>query len=188
MSEITKKALAESLKRLLSKKELSKITIKNVADECGVNRQTFYYHFKDIYDLIEWIYTNEVIDEIKDRDTYESWKEGFLFIFNYVLANKNFVINTYHSTGKEYLMRFLYEQTRKMIINVIEEKSKDITLNNEDKQFIADFYKYGLVGVMQDWIANGMKEKPEEIIKKLNVILEGNFENAVENLNKNRQM
>ncbi len=85
-------------------------------------------------------------------------------------------------------MRFLYEQTRKMIINVIEEKSKDINLNNEDKQFIADFYKYGLVGVMQDWIANGMKEKPEEVIKKLNVILEGNFENAVENLNKNRQM
>ncbi len=60
-------------------------------------------------------------------------------------------------------MRFLYEQTRKMIINVIEEKSKDITLNIEDKQFIADFYKYGLVGIMQDWIANGMKEKKQKI-------------------------
>ena len=60
MSELTKKALAVSLKKLLSKKELSKITISNITDECGVNRQTFYYHFKDIYDLLEWIYKNEV--------------------------------------------------------------------------------------------------------------------------------
>ena len=58
MSELTKKALAVSLKKLLSKKELSKITISNITDECGVNRQTFYYHFKDIYDLLEWIYKN----------------------------------------------------------------------------------------------------------------------------------
>ena len=62
MSEITKKALAQALKELLSKKELSKITIKNITDYCGVNRQTFYYHFKDVYDLIEWIYTSEVIE------------------------------------------------------------------------------------------------------------------------------
>ena len=56
MSQITKNALAASLKKLLSKKELSKITITNITEECGVNRQTFYYHFKDIYDLLEWIF------------------------------------------------------------------------------------------------------------------------------------
>ena len=51
MSQITKNALATALKKLLSKKELSKITISNITEECGVNRQTFYYHFKDIYDI-----------------------------------------------------------------------------------------------------------------------------------------
>ena len=60
MSEITKKALAETLKKLLSKNKLNKITIKEITEDCGVNRQTFYYHFKDIYDLLEWIYKNEV--------------------------------------------------------------------------------------------------------------------------------
>ena len=58
MSEITKKALAETLKKLLSKNKLNKITIKEITEDCGVNRQTFYYHFKDIYDLLEWIYKN----------------------------------------------------------------------------------------------------------------------------------
>lgn len=69
MSNITKKALASSLKKILSKKEFNKITINDITEDCGVNRQTFYYHFKDIYDLLEWIYTNEVIGKIKNLET-----------------------------------------------------------------------------------------------------------------------
>ena len=94
MSEITKKALATSLKKLLSKKELSKITISNITDDCGVNRQTFYYHFKDVYDLLEWIYLNEVIQPMNGKDTYDNWQQGFLSIFEYILENKEFVKNT----------------------------------------------------------------------------------------------
>ena len=74
MSEITKKALAETLKKLLSKNKLNKITIKEITEDCGINRQTFYYHFKDIYDLLEWIYKNEVIQEIEEKTTYETWQ------------------------------------------------------------------------------------------------------------------
>ena len=75
MSEITKKALATSLKKLLSKKELSKITISNITNDCGVNRQTFYYHFKDVYDLLEWIYMNEFIQSMEGNNTYDTWQQ-----------------------------------------------------------------------------------------------------------------
>lgn len=54
MSQVTKRALEASLKNLLLKKPLSKITINDITEDCGINRMTFYYHFKDIYDLIEW--------------------------------------------------------------------------------------------------------------------------------------
>ena len=54
MSELTKRALEQSLKNLLLQKPLNKITISDIADDCGINRMTFYYHFKDIYDLVEW--------------------------------------------------------------------------------------------------------------------------------------
>ena len=77
MSQITKNALVTALKKLLSKKELSKITISNITEECGVNRQTFYYHFKDIYDLLEWIFTNEVIEEI-DNEIEENWQKKLI--------------------------------------------------------------------------------------------------------------
>ena len=66
-------------------KELSKITITNITKDCGVNRQTFYYHFKDVYDLLEWIYMNEVIQSMEGNDTYDTWQQGFLSIFEYVL-------------------------------------------------------------------------------------------------------
>ena len=90
MSDITKRALASSLKDLLSKYKFNKITIKDITENCGVNRQTFYYHFKDIYDLLEWIYKNEVILEIEEKATYETWQQGLMYIFEYVLKNKNF--------------------------------------------------------------------------------------------------
>ena len=184
MSEITKKALATSLKKLLSKKELSKITISNITNDCGVNRQTFYYHFKDVYDLLEWIYLNEVIQSMDGKDTYDTWQQGFLSIFEYILDNKEFVKNTYNSISREFFLKFIYNQTKGLLMNIIEEKSKKLNVKEEDKEFIANFYKYGFVGIVQDWIESGMKENPNNIIDKLKSIIDGNFENALENLDK----
>lgn len=59
MSQMTKKSLAVSLKKMLAQKPLEKIKVIDITEDCEVNRQTFYYHFKDIYDLLEWVYTNE---------------------------------------------------------------------------------------------------------------------------------
>ena len=59
MSLTTKKALAMSLKSLLEKRTLDKITVKDIVSECSLNRQTFYYHFHDTYDLLQWLYSYE---------------------------------------------------------------------------------------------------------------------------------
>ena len=73
-------------------------------------------------------------------------------------------------------------------MNVIEEKSKSLNVEEENKEFMADFYKYGFVGIVQDWIENGMKEDPNNIISKLRGIIDGNFENSLENLDKMHKM
>ncbi|MGL4485127.1 MAG: TetR family transcriptional regulator, partial [Anaerovoracaceae bacterium] len=59
MKEITKQALGAALKKLLSERTLEKISIKDISKECAVNRQTFYYHFKDVFDLFEWVFTED---------------------------------------------------------------------------------------------------------------------------------
>ena len=81
MSNTTKQALEASLKKVMLQKPLDKITISDITSDCGISRMAFYYHFKDIYDLLEWIYKNEVIQEIEEKTTYETWQQGFLYIF-----------------------------------------------------------------------------------------------------------
>ena len=54
MSQVTKRALEASLKKLLLERPLDKITVTDIAEDCGINRMTFYHHFRDIYALVEW--------------------------------------------------------------------------------------------------------------------------------------
>ena len=176
MAQTTKKAFATSLKKLLSQKPLDKIKITDITEDCEVNRQTFYYHFKDIYDLLEWVYTNEATRALGDKKTYDTWQEGFYEIFEYILENKTFVLNTYNSVSREYLERYLYNETYYLLLGVVEEKSKDMSVREKDKSFIADFYKFAFVGLVIDWIRKGMMEEPKDIIKRLNTLISGNIE------------
>ena len=76
MTQVTKRALEEALKRLLLEKPLSKITIQDLADECGISRMTFYYHFKDIYDLVEWSFVedaNAIFQAAPSTESCDCW-------------------------------------------------------------------------------------------------------------------
>ena len=96
MSQVTKRALEQSLKNLLLKKPLTKITINDIAEDCGINRMTFYYHFKDIYDLVEWVVSRRCQSaRSKNKKTHDTWQQGLLQIFEAVRENKPFVMNVY---------------------------------------------------------------------------------------------
>lgn len=101
MSDLTKRALEQSLKNLLLQKPLSKITISDIADDCGINRMTFYYHFKDIYDLIEWSCEEDARKALEGKKTYDTWQQGLLQIFEAVQENKVFILNVYRSISRE---------------------------------------------------------------------------------------
>ncbi|MGI6094788.1 MAG: TetR/AcrR family transcriptional regulator [Lachnospiraceae bacterium] len=187
MSKITKLALEASFKKLLLQKPLNKITINDITEECGVSRMTFYYHFQDIYDLIEWICIEEAERALGENKTYDTWQEGFYNVFKWVQENKAFVMNVYHSVSREQIELYLYKVTYQLLINVVEERAEGVPLREEDKVFIAHFYKYAFVGIMLDWIRNGMKEDPQWIISRLNVLVQGDIAKAVEKFRTDRR-
>lgn len=180
LSQTTKRALAASLKKLLSEKPLDSITVKDIAQDCQVNRQTFYYHFQDIYDLVEWIYTSEVGAAIGDQKTYDTWQQGMTAIFQYILENRALVWRTYHSLSREHLERYLYRASYALLIGVVEERARDLPIRQEDKAFIAHFYKYAFVGLVLDWIGAGMKETPQAIIDRLDLVIHGSIAEALQ--------
>lgn len=179
MSQITKIALAKSLKKFLTHNTLDKITVKDIVEDCGVNRQTFYYHFQDIYDLVEWIFITEGMKALDGKNTSDSWQEGFLQVFYYVQENKPLVVNTFHSIGRDHLERFLYNEVYKMLIDVVNEQAEGLNVSEESKTFIADFYKYAFVGIMMEWIRTGMKEDPKEITNNVSKLITGDIRKAL---------
>ena len=181
MSNTTKLALEASLKKLLRQKPFDKITIADLTEDCGISRMAFYYHFKDIYDLVEWACVEDGKKALSDKKTYDTWQEGMTQIFEAVLENKPFILNVYHSVKREKIESFLYKLTYQLIADVVEEKCARDHLPKEDKQFIADFYKYGFVGIMLEWIGQGMKEDYRKIVDQLSVTLHGNITNSIKN-------
>ena len=88
------------MKHLLLQKPLPKITIQDLTDDCGISRMTFYYHFKDIYDLVEWSCEEDAQKALGENRHYDSWEEGLLDIFKAVRENKPFILNVYHSVSR----------------------------------------------------------------------------------------
>lgn len=180
MSQVTKRALEASLKNLLLKKPLSKITINDITEDCGISRMTFYYHFKDIYDLVEWSCLEDAKRALEGKKTYETWQQGILQIFEAVLENKPFIINVYRSVSREHVENYLFRLTYDLLIGVVNEKSAVLTVREEDKEFIADFYKYAFVGVMLNWVKDDMKEDPHRIVDRISLIMHGNVTEALD--------
>ena len=184
MSNITKQALEASLKRLLLQKPLTKITIADITEDCGVSRMTFYYHFQDIYDLVEWACFEDASRALDGKKTYATWQEGFLNIFEAVLENKPFILNAYRCISREQMERFLYQLTYGLIRGVVDEKSQGVDISEEEKAFIAEFYKYSFVGVMLDWIRQGMTADPRVLTEKISAAMRGSIANAIRNFSK----
>lgn len=180
MSQITKRALEASLKNLLLKKPVNKITIQDIAEDCGINRMTFYYHFKDIYDLIEWSCEEDARRAIEGNKTYDTWEQGFLNLFYAVEENKPFIKNVYRYVSREQIEQYLYRVVFDLLIDVVEECSQGLNVRKNDKRFIADFYKYGFVGLMLEWIQHDMKQDPKEIVSQLNILIDGDVKRALE--------
>ena len=181
MSNITKKALMESLKKLMLQKPLNKITINDLTADCGISRMAFYYHFRDIYDLVEWACLEESTKALQGKKTYETWQEGLLQIFEAVYENKPFIINAYHAVSREQIENNLFQLTHDLIMGVVLEQSKETALSDAQKNFIADFYKYSFVGIMLDWIRQGMKDDYTSICDNMCITIQGNITNSIKN-------
>ena len=186
VSQTTKRALEASLKKLLLQKPLNKITINDITEDCGVNRMTFYYHFKDIYDLVDWILTEDATKAMEGCQSFDTWTEAFLDILHQIRDNKALVLNVYRSLGREQVEQYLYKLLDPMLKEFADRECRDITVQDDDKQFVVDFYKYALVGVVLEWIRRDMKTEPAVMVERTGRMLQGDLRRALCRLASNK--
>lgn len=174
MSEslITKRAIAQGFKELINKKSLDKITIADITEICGLNRQTFYYHFQDKYELVNWIYYNEAISIISNDLTIQNWDQKVLELLDVMKNESYFYMNTLRNTNSNEFHNYLYCVIKEIFSDIIENLVKPKKIDDTDKEFIAEFISYGVVGMIVAWAKSGMKQTPESISSRIKTILE----------------
>ena len=179
MSNLTKKALLNAFGQLLEEKPFNKISITDLTSRCGLNRMTFYYHFKDIYELMIWGLEAQLLDVSKDYVNYDNWKIGYLRVFNFALERKIYIKKIFQTIEQEHLEIHLNKIVERMVGSVIEDRCNGIRINEDDKVFTAQICSHVLVGTLVTWVSRGMKEQPELMVKRVGSLLKGMIEKTI---------
>lgn len=172
-TNITKMLLANSLKDLMNKEEFDKISVDDIVKNCELTRQTFYYHFKDKYDLMNWIYYNETKKFMINYNKIENWTDGLKDICLYIQKNKTFYINALNTKGQnsfpEYLHDYITEVSTSVIKNVLSQE-----YDSRKWKFVVEFFSTSLVGIIIHWANDNMEEDSSEYIDQIKNIFDGN--------------
>ena len=184
MASYTKKALAGALKQMMEIKPMDKITIKDLVEICGVNRQTFYYHFEDVYDLLEWIFEEDADANLPKEVVYEHWKQDVALWFKYLSDNSIFVLNVYNSNSRLYMLRYIKGRLKECIRSFAEIVAHGKNIDRQDFEFIVDMYSTMVVGVISQWMDNGMKVPAGYTADKFLMLLEGSVESLIQRFEK----
>ncbi len=178
----TKRTLAASLKNMMKKKTLSKITVSEIITDCGVNRKTFYYHFDDIYALLKWMLNEEAIEVVKQFDLLVDYREAVIFVMNYVQENKHLLSCIYDSMGRSEMKRFFYADFVGVTEKIIEstERKLKVHVNDEFKEFLIHFYTEAIAGLLIDEFTNKEQHDPKIAADYFALILENSLPSVLQ--------
>lgn len=172
-SELTKLMIAKSLKQLLETKSFTEISVGDIARQCHIGRNTFYYHFKDKYDVITFIFYTEITPLIGDSMSIEHWGSGMRALCRYLQENRTFYLNVLQFQGQNSLSECLMVFYQNLVQSILVNAGGDRILGPEQIRVIARFYAHGLIGVLLTRAQNGMVSDPEPTVQTLEALLSG---------------
>lgn len=152
----TKKAIIEAFWELLEEKPYNKITVKNIVDSCKINRNTFYYHFHDIPELLEDTIKKDANDIIQTYTNFGSPYDCLAPLAQHCIAHQKALLHIYHSVHREVFLNKLDQICLYTISQYIETVTAELVILPDDKKLLIRFYKCALVGIILDWLNEGM--------------------------------
>lgn len=175
----TKKSLADALKKRMQTTAFNDIKVSSLLNDCNITRSTFYYHFEDIYKLMEWMFESEAIELLKKSENCYTWDQGILLLLRYVQKNSSVCMCAYNSLGWQILERMFYKDTKQILCRFVDTLLEEIPAKPEHVEFIVDYYVRAYVSCLAGLLANGMKQTPEEMIELIDIASYGNIKRAL---------
>ena len=180
MASSTKEALGAALKQMLVVKPIEKITVKDLVEICGVNRQTFYYHFDDVYDLLEWVFEEDANRVLPQEVVYERWREDVKLFFTYLRDNSSFALNIYNSQSRTYMLRYYKRRLQSCIRSFAVIVCENRNIDRADFEFVVELYANIIVGIISQWLDRGMQVPKDFTEDRLIRVLDNSVENLLD--------
>lgn len=158
MPNFTKKAIEEAFLTLLDERPLHRITVKDIVEACGINRNSFYYHFEDLPALLEQIIADRVQELIQAHPTVDSLEDCFDAAVEFVMQNRRSVLHIYNSLSRDVFERYLMEVCQYVVATYVEADFAGRPLAPEDKEMLIRYHKCECFGNIIDWLNSGMKD------------------------------
>ena len=179
MPDNTKTNLGIALKKLLKEKPLEKIRIHDLTKLAGINRQSFYYHYADIYALVGDVIRTAIFETVGEHCTMDTWEEGMLAMYQRTLEEKEFVVAVYNAIPKERIQLFLEDVLTTYMIYALKDTAGGQLLSEEDRDIFIRFITYGFTGTYLQWIQTGMRADPSVIISRVSVLTKEGLSSAI---------
>ena len=181
-ADLTKRALSEAFSELLKEKPFEQITVTDIARKAGLNRQTFYYHFRDLYDLIAFSVKRRIHAILPDMESTQDWELALVTVLNVLREERDSVYKLGHSLDQGYVKRFMREHVSDLVGSFIMRTQPEERLTEQDRRLIAQFFGAGLIDILDSWVDEGMLEPPEHLVQRLSLFLTDSIETAVARL------
>ena len=183
-SAITKSALCDSLKKLCEQKPFDKISISDITGECGLNRQSLYYHFQDKYEVVERIIKDEILQPIRPLLQNDMIDESMILIFTNLQKEKEFYTKLAKTTGQNSFEEIVRKCVEELLLEFMISKTGEKVVKDKwlTPSMIAKYYAQSMTFVVMNWIQSGMPLSPKEIAEVYDYIITRSMQDIIDEL------
>lgn len=167
MANFTRKAIREAFIRLLEQRPLNQITVKDIVEECGINRNSFYYHYQDMPTLIEEIVKEEAESIIHAYPSVTSVVQCFDAAAEFASRRKTAIMHIFRSVSRDVFERNLMMVCEYFVRSYVDTALAQQPIPDADRKTIVDYYKCVFFGLIIDWLNNGMAESYIQSIRRI---------------------
>lgn len=167
VAKFTKKAIMMCFMELLEEKQIDKITVKDICENCEINRNTFYYYYCDIYAVLTEVFEYEKEKVLKELDENSTFYDEYRRYASVILNNKRAIIHIYKSKSNYVLSEYLETVTMNFVERFVRKKAENALLPERDIDYITKFYSYSIIGHTMKWIEEGLREYDNDLLKKI---------------------
>ena len=156
MASFMKQEIKRTFLELLEQRPFNQITVKDIVEACGVNRNSFYYHYADLPALVEELIDEEIGRFVREERSFSTLEESMKEAFAFFREHRRAAYHVYNSVNRDIFDRYLMKSCESIGKGYVNSILGDTVASQEDRKAIIHFNAYVLYGAVTRWLESGM--------------------------------